>query len=76
VPYFLQQTATLESMSPEDRRATEALISGKPQLTITKESLGIWNSLSEEEKKAQLAIMTPDQREAIELAAAGSRAPV
>jgi TRAP-type C4-dicarboxylate transport system substrate-binding protein len=63
-------------MSPEDRQATEALISGKPRLTITKESLAIWNSLTPDEQAAQLAVMTPEQQEAIQLAAAGERAPL
>ena len=63
-------------MSPEDRKATEALISGKPQLTVTKESLAVWNSMSPQEQEEQLARMTPEQQEAIKLAAAGSIAPV
>ena len=63
-------------MSPEDRRATEALIAGKPQLTITKQSLAVWNSLTPEEQSAQLAAMTPDQQTAILKAVAGERATV
>ena len=71
-----QQTLTLDAMTPEDRKAAEAMIAGKPQLTMTKESIQIWNALSPADQEVQLAAMTEEQREAIKRAVAGEIASI
>lgn len=71
-----QQQQLLDGMSSEERKMTEAFVSGKPTMTISKESLDAWNAMSKADQDAQMAIMTPDQQQAIRAAVSGAQKTV
>uniref|UniRef100_A0A6T8N5B6 Uncharacterized protein n=2 Tax=Hemiselmis andersenii TaxID=464988 RepID=A0A6T8N5B6_HEMAN len=71
-----QQETLLSTMSPEEREATLAFVSGKPTMTISDASLQAWKAMSPAEQQAQLAQMTPEQQQAIKAAVSGQRQTV
>jgi hypothetical protein len=68
-----QQQKILSVMSPTERAAAEAFVAngGKPQMTVSAESLAAWKALSEEEQQKHLATMDGEQKAALEAALKG-----